>query len=267
MKAIQFNKLPVTLAVIGVLFLLIGLLFPNLNSLASGFVGNLFGEAVGTFIGSAITIAVIDEITANRDRQLRFSRARLQAEGILIDVAARALLGSANYKPGDIESRSTTFSDIEPWRTIISILGHTNGWALQRLGANEPAPDELGRLSPRVWDIIAVPREDSPGLNIARRTAIVEACADDLEWIADEFVPELIDDLFEARQSSAVITHWVYFLRYNCLQQDNAEAQDHFFPHVAAAIWEVLFLFDKSFHDIPHPLRRDEVVDSTQPRI
>lgn len=67
MKVIQRYKLPLALGAVAALFLLVGFLIPSLNERANGFVGNLFAEAVGIFAGSAITIAVIDELLARRE--------------------------------------------------------------------------------------------------------------------------------------------------------------------------------------------------------
>lgn len=255
MEAIQKHKLSLTLGAIGAAFLLVGLLVPDLNECAKGFVGNLIAEGFGVFAGSAITIAVIDELLARRERRSKVHKALKQAEGLLLDVAARALWGSKNYVPGALTARSSNQSDLEPWQAIINLLADTNKWDSVRLGANEPAPEELSRLSPRIWDVIAVPPEVPPNLNVARKASVVAGCADDLERIATEFIPELIDDLLDARASSAVITHWVSVFRHTHLTAVGNDGLDHFFSHVAGAIWEVLILLDESFDAIPHPLR------------
>jgi hypothetical protein len=83
MKAIQRYKLPLILGAVGVIFLLVGLFVPDLNEGAKGFVGNLFAEVVGVFIGSAITIAVIDKLLAQRERRLRVEKVLKRAEGLL----------------------------------------------------------------------------------------------------------------------------------------------------------------------------------------
>jgi hypothetical protein len=257
MKSIRRHKLPILLAAIAIIFLLVGLLIPNLNDAAKGFVGNLFAEAVGIFAGSAITIAVIDELLARRARRLNVERARKQTEGLLLDIAARTLWASQNYEPGDLENLSTDYSALEPWRTIINRLSCNSKWHSARLAANDPSPDELTRLSPRIWDIMPVPSEKPPNPNVARKAAIVSACADDFERIANEWIPELIDDLFEARSSSAVITHWVSVLRHSHLFS-LTDDEDAFFAHTAGAIWEVLVSFDDAYYAIPHPLHGDE---------
>lgn len=255
MKAIQRYKLPLILGAVGAIFLLVGLFVPDLNEGAKGFVGNLFAEAVGVFIGSAITIAVIDKLLAQRERRLRVEKVLKRMEGLLLDVAARSLWGSQTYEPGDLETQSSNRSELEPWRTIITLLAGGSKWNSVRLGANQPAPDELTRLSPRIWDVIAVPPEGPHHPNVARKAAVVAMCADDLERIAGEFIPELIDDLFDAGASSAVITHWVSVIRHTHLSTVSKDDPDHFFAHVAGAIWEVLILLDDAFEAIPHPLR------------
>jgi hypothetical protein len=142
-NTLRRHKLPILLAAIAIIFLLVGLLIPNLNDAAKGFVGNLFAEAVGIFAGSAITIAVIDELLARRARRLNVERARKQTEGLLLDVAARALWASQNYEPGALENLSTDYSALEPWRTIINRLSCNSKWHSARLAANDPSP-ELG---------------------------------------------------------------------------------------------------------------------------
>lgn len=173
-------------------------------------------------------------------------------------MAARALWGSKTYEPDDLETPLIKDSDLEPWSTIITHLAANDGWNSARLGANEPAPAELMRLSPRIWDVIAIPPEEPPSLNIPRKTEVIATCADDLERIATEFIPDLVDDLFDARSSSAVITQWVSVIRYSHLTAVSNDRPDAFFAHVAGAIWEVLILLDDGFYAIPHPLRHDD---------
>ncbi len=256
MKAIQRYKLPFILGVVGGIFLAVGLLFPGLDERAKGFVGNLLATAVGIFIGSAITVAVIDELLARRERRSKVERILERVEGLLFDVAARSLWGSQTYEPGDLETDSTTDRfGLEPWPRIITLLSSNSEWNVVRLGANQPAPDELTRLSPRIWDIISVPPDAFPNQNVARKAAVVAMSADDLQRIADEYIPELINDLYDARASSAVITHWVGVIRNTHLPTVDKVFPDHFFPHIAGAIWEVLILLDDAFNEIPHPLR------------
>jgi hypothetical protein len=249
------HKLTLGLGAIAATFLTIGLVRPEVNNEANGFLGNVLAEAVGIFAGSAITIAVIDRIISRSEQTRSLNNALMRAEGLLLDVAARALWASRSYLPDTIERSSADDSKLESWRAIIAVLADDQGWDASRLSADDPAPAELTLLSPRIWDLMAVPAEKPPSLNVSRRTILLEQCAADFERIANEFIPQIVGDVFEARASAAVITHFVNFLRHDCAKQIASGKQEGFFAHIGGAIWEVLVVFDESYFDIAHPLR------------